>query len=131
MNTVSTFLLVILAGYACLPCFGFRHGRGGGLQYTLVISILVALALYAYHIAEVKPPLSGIQYTGVCGLMLSIGLLVWAIRSHRGRPGAAFAGHLPVALIRHGPYRLERHPIYTSYLVPKEACPPRLGDRGV
>jgi protein-S-isoprenylcysteine O-methyltransferase Ste14 len=117
MSTMSTFLFLVLAGYACLPCFGFRHRRGGGLQRILLLSILVSLAFYAYCLAGIALPLSGVQYAGLFGLAPSVALLVWSLRCHRGRPGAAFAGYLPVALVRHGPYRVVRHPIYVSYLL--------------
>jgi protein-S-isoprenylcysteine O-methyltransferase Ste14 len=117
MSAIRTFLLLVLAGYACLSCFGFRHRRGDALQSVLLLSALVSLAFYAYHIAGTTFPLRGVQYAGLCGLALSIALLGWAFRSHRGRPGAAFAGYLPVAVVRHGPYRMVRHPIYASYLL--------------
>jgi protein-S-isoprenylcysteine O-methyltransferase len=117
MNTISISLFMVLAGYACLPCFGFRHRRGSGLQYILLISILASLAFYAYYVGGITFPLSSLQYTGLCGLTLSTALLVWAIRCHPRRPGAAFAGYLPATLVRHGPYRMVRHPIYVSYLL--------------
>jgi protein-S-isoprenylcysteine O-methyltransferase Ste14 len=117
MSAIRTFLLLVLAGYASLSCFGFRHRRGSGLQSVLLLSTLVSLAFYAYHVAGMTFPLRGFQYAGLCGLTLSIALLGWAVRSHRTRPGAAFAGYLPVAVVRHGPYRIVRHPIYTSYLL--------------
>jgi protein-S-isoprenylcysteine O-methyltransferase Ste14 len=117
MSAFSTFLFMVLAGYACLPCFGFRHQKGGGLQCILLISIIVSLAFYVYYVAGIAFPLGLLQYTGLCGLTFSIALLVWAIRCHGSRPGAAFAGYLPAALIRHGPYRMVRHPIYVSYLL--------------
>jgi protein-S-isoprenylcysteine O-methyltransferase Ste14 len=117
MNTIRVFLFVVLAGYACLACFGFRHRRGGGLQHVLVLSILVALAFYAYSIGGVTFPLSGLQCAGLCGLILSTALLVWTMRSHGSRPGAAFAGYLPAVLVTRGPYRMVRHPVYGSYLL--------------
>jgi protein-S-isoprenylcysteine O-methyltransferase Ste14 len=48
----------------------------------------------------------------------SAGLFWWAIRTSLGKPlSAAFSPDAPVHLVRTGPYRFIRHPLYTSYVL--------------
>jgi protein-S-isoprenylcysteine O-methyltransferase Ste14 len=42
----------------------------------------------------------------------------WSVGSHvQAPPSHAFSADLPVLLVQRGPYRLVRHPFYTSYLL--------------
>ena len=52
-------------------------------------------------------------------LYLASGALFWwAIRTSSRHPlSAAFSPDLPVHIVRNGPYRWVRHPLYTSYIV--------------
>jgi protein-S-isoprenylcysteine O-methyltransferase Ste14 len=48
----------------------------------------------------------------------SAGLFWWAIKTSTARPlSAAFSPDAPIHLVHDGPYRLIRHPLYTSYIL--------------
>jgi protein-S-isoprenylcysteine O-methyltransferase Ste14 len=59
-----------------------------------------------------------LAWCGVAGFAVAQGLYWWALATHgRRRPAFAFVPVAPASLVQSGPYRLVRHPIYTSYLL--------------
>lgn len=59
-----------------------------------------------------------LAWCGVAGFAAAQGLYWWALSTHGGcRPAFAFVPVTPACLVRRGPYRLMRHPIYTAYLL--------------
>jgi protein-S-isoprenylcysteine O-methyltransferase Ste14 len=50
--------------------------------------------------------------------IFSAGLFWWAIQTSRAKPlSAAFSPDAPGHLVRSGPYRFVRHPLYSSYIL--------------
>ena len=88
---------------------GFRAIQAGG---ALALACNVAALLR-------HDPIGWAPGMAALGLyVLSLAAFWWAVASHaRQPPSHAFSADLPEALVRHGPYRLVRHPFYASYLL--------------
>ena len=53
-----------------------------------------------------------------CFYVCALALFWWAIRTNSPRPlSASFSPDTPQHLVERGPYRLIRHPLYSSYLL--------------
>jgi len=75
------------------------------------------LAVEALAIAATPVP-AGRALAAVLVLGASLGLFLWAVWTNRARRlGLAFAEAVPEHVQTAGPYRLVRHPFYTSYLL--------------
>lgn len=63
-------------------------------------------------------------YVGLVLFGVSLSLFWWAIRTNRKKPlNIAFTESKPDHLVQNGPYRLVRHPFYTSYIIGWTAAP--------
>ena len=118
---------LILAGLllACLASFGwamrnfFSRPAGDTRGMKLISTCGTAFAvlhlggiLWTPAIGSYRAPAAATLY--VCAL----GLFYWALRTNAAKPlSAAFSPDVPVHLMEHGPYRLVRHPFYSSYLL--------------
>ncbi len=82
---------------------------------TLIITVLSIHSDSAWLLRFHRSPL-----VLVIGLVISgtaIGLFVWAMKSLGAQFTPAHQSHLPDRIVREGPYRYIRHPIYTSNLL--------------
>ncbi|HTW65194.1 MAG TPA: isoprenylcysteine carboxylmethyltransferase family protein [Bryobacteraceae bacterium] len=95
--------------------------RPGGLTASMR---LIAGCATVFGILHLYAILSGSNRTaersvaGSALYILSVGLFWWAIKTSLGKPlSAAFSPDTPAHLVRSGPYRFVRHPLYTSYIL--------------
>jgi protein-S-isoprenylcysteine O-methyltransferase Ste14 len=109
---------------ACLASFAWGMksffvqpaGATRGMRITkfsgLVCSVLHFSLILTSRMDSGKAQLATALY------LLSLGLFWWAIHANRARPlSAVFSPDLPIHLVKRGPYRWVRHPLYTSYLL--------------
>jgi protein-S-isoprenylcysteine O-methyltransferase Ste14 len=104
--------LAFLAGVR----LAFRR-PGGGHRYraSRVSGAILALEAAAITLAPVPP---GRALAAVAMLGAASALFLWAAWTNRTRKLAlAFSGAAPEHVQTAGPYRLVRHPFYTSYLL--------------
>ena len=94
---------------------------GGWIEKALVISALLwssCLILYAlgYHWLPISLPL-WLRWTGVVCMLSCVPLSTWVYRTL----GKHFSKKLQLlerhTLVRHGPYRLVRHPMYVTFFL--------------
>ena len=101
-----------------------QHGRKTlGLRVIQVAGTIACVsnlaALVAHGRYEASRGLAGIALYG-----LSFALFWWAVRAHSAAPPThAFSTDVPQSLVREGPYRMMRHPFYSSYLLAWAAAP--------
>ena len=118
-------LVLILMLLACLASFtwatqkffvrqkhttlGLRITFGGALLFGVLHLVVLC------RMPEMKPVL-----IVVAVFLYSLALMIFwsAIKANRGEPlSACFSENEPLHLVRHGPYRILRHPFYVSYLL--------------
>jgi protein-S-isoprenylcysteine O-methyltransferase Ste14 len=85
---------------------------------VIEVSALLAIVLGTTAIAT-RQPGHPVQDGAAVGLAAgSLGLFLWAARTVRRTPLThAFSDDRPVFLITNGPFRLNRNPFYTAYLL--------------
>jgi protein-S-isoprenylcysteine O-methyltransferase Ste14 len=124
MSTIFSILLALLL-LACLISFGWGMSRFFikpkqatlGMKVTATTGLFSALlhfrAIFSmHHVALARFSAAATMY------VLTIGLFWWAVRVNRARPLAAcFSTAGARNLNTCGPYRLVRHPFYSSYLL--------------
>jgi protein-S-isoprenylcysteine O-methyltransferase len=72
---------------------------------------------YALYVARVGPvPLARALAALAVGIA-ALGLLAWSLAALGENFAACYEPRLPAAIVRHGPYRVLRHPIYLSNLL--------------
>jgi protein-S-isoprenylcysteine O-methyltransferase Ste14 len=97
----------------------FMPGRGQSLLRTgMAVSIYLCMLVQLLGVVWCQGVAPGYRLAGLL-LFLSAHLLFWsAVAVHRKAPPAiAFSERPPRSLTTGGPYRLIRHPFYTSYLL--------------
>jgi len=101
---------------------GAKAGRGGltryaGVRVAVALLILLVLRLHAFkghRVTTTDPLLQGI---GLALFVLGLGLALWA-RFYLGRNwGMPMTQKADPELVRTGPYRTIRHPIYSSIIL--------------
>lgn len=88
---------------------GFRLIQAGGaLAFAANLQVLIAHGPIGWQPGVLALAFYGIAFAGFW----------WAIATHRHRPPThAFSSDDPVDLVCRGPYRVVRHPFYSSYLI--------------
>ncbi len=82
---------------------------GSRLPLLVVIATIVALAITG-HLFSASPVVIAIQ-------TFAVAFAVWARRSFASGTFRVEAGPAAATVMRHGPYRLVRHPMYSSVLL--------------
>lgn len=103
----------------CMRCY-FRHARRAHPAKTwLTRCALLCTLVQLAALARARVPGPALAWGGVACFAAAQGLFWWALATHgrRRRPAFAFVPVAPACLVRGGPYRLVRHPIYTAYLL--------------
>lgn len=120
MSDARLAALVALVATALAFLAGVRlafRRPGGGHRYGASRVSGAILALEAVAIAAAPVP-QGRAIAAVAVLALASALFLWAAWTNRTRKLAlAFSGATPEHVQTAGPYRLVRHPFYTSYLL--------------
>jgi len=111
-------------GWIIASCFTQKTKKSEGillrLQHLLPMAIGFVLIFGVFHRALIFGPLYSNEIAEVIGDCLTAGGLLFAVwaRAHLGKYWSGIItlkeGH---RLIRTGPYRLVRHPIYTGFLL--------------
>jgi protein-S-isoprenylcysteine O-methyltransferase Ste14 len=115
--------VLLAAGFVCFAafCWGVKaHFRRTerippGTQLIAVLSV-AGFGLFVLRMVLCR---LGPDWSGALALfVLSAGLFAWTAGATRQTPPTlAFDTDQPAFLLRHGPYRLVRHPFYLSYLL--------------
>ena len=124
MHVIDTVFLVIWAVfwlYWFASAIGVKSGRGRWGQFAATRIGIILIALLALrlgvlrgHEATNNPALWGI---GLAVFLFGLGLAVWA-RLYLGRNwGMPMTEKAEPELVRTGPYRYVRHPIYSGILL--------------
>ncbi len=120
--TVLAFIACIASRLASLLASPLLFRFKSKMTLTLKLWLLAAPLSYAAEatVLWIERPIAIVA--GAISLVvyaMSMGLFVWAIhwqrRSHT--PAPVFASDAPDCLIREGPYRYVRHPLYLSYML--------------
>jgi protein-S-isoprenylcysteine O-methyltransferase Ste14 len=121
---VATLLLFA----ATMPYFR-QAGRGTRAKAWLVASAGVCAVLQLTTILASTLSAPTARGTAMVLYGCAAALYGWSLATHgRGRPAFAFSPVTPRLLVRAGPYRLVRHPIYTAYLLAWLAGPVLSGE---
>jgi protein-S-isoprenylcysteine O-methyltransferase Ste14 len=107
------------AGFGvCMRCY-FRHARQAHPAKSLLTGCAFICTLaQAAALVWAGTPGALLAWGGVACFAAAQALFWWALLTHgRRRPAFAFVPVAPASLVRAGPYRLMRHPIYTAYLL--------------
>jgi protein-S-isoprenylcysteine O-methyltransferase Ste14 len=110
-------LVTLLLFAASMPYFR-QSSRGTRAKAWLVASAGVCAVLQLATI--LASPLAAPMARGTALVLYGCAnaLYGWSLAAHgRGRPAFAFSQVMPRRLVRAGPYRFVRHPIYTAYLL--------------
>jgi protein-S-isoprenylcysteine O-methyltransferase Ste14 len=110
-------LVTLVLFAASMPYFR-QSSRGRRAKAWLVASAGVCAVLQLTTI--LASPLAAPMARGTAMVLYgcAAALYGWSLAAHgRGRPGFAFSEVTPRLLVRAGPYRFVRHPIYTAYLL--------------
>lgn len=116
--TANLFLLAfsfaIFAGFAHAVMFGFKRIRTPVGMHLLSSFGTLTFIVYAWHIA-LQPSPSWALAAGAVLHTASLILFARAFWFASERLPIAFSNGEPAQLLKTGPYRLVRHPLYTSY----------------
>jgi protein-S-isoprenylcysteine O-methyltransferase Ste14 len=124
-------LCCIVALTLCVGSFVWAMGRffrtEGHLPGGVRLIQAAGAAAFAANVIELALPGAVKFIPGLIALALyatSFWLFWWSIRAYRAQPPThAFTKDTPVHLVQTGPYRVIRHPFYTSYLIAWAAGP--------
>jgi protein-S-isoprenylcysteine O-methyltransferase Ste14 len=124
-------LCCIVALTLCVGSFVWAMGRffrtDGRLPRGVRLIQAAGAAAFAANVIGLAIPGSVRFYPGLIALALyvaSFGIFWWSISVHRKQPPThAFTKDIPENLVQNGPYRVIRHPFYTSYLIAWAAGP--------
>jgi protein-S-isoprenylcysteine O-methyltransferase Ste14 len=114
-------IATLLTGCICFAAFSWGvtgHFRStGAMPPGMKLTSLLSLGLFlAFAFRLIVRPGGGIVSLALFTLALAI--FAWAVvASRRTPPTLAFDTDQPSFLMRHGPYRLVRHPFYLAYLL--------------
>jgi protein-S-isoprenylcysteine O-methyltransferase Ste14 len=122
-----TVLWVVNLVLAAAVLVSFAWGSYSFLRFArtrelrkLLMAVSVYLWLAVYCVVIVLAPRQAVWLLGAGAGLLAISLyFFWgAVAAYRSnRPAFAFIKTTPDCFVSRGPYRLVRHPIYTSYLL--------------
>jgi protein-S-isoprenylcysteine O-methyltransferase Ste14 len=117
----AALLVLAIGSYGAFSWGAFRHFRRvEGVPAMLGALSLVWAATVATQVAALLPGRS-LAPTAALALPLfaaALALWLWALRASGTRQlSLAFSRDAPLKLIESGPYRLMRHPFYTSYMI--------------
>jgi protein-S-isoprenylcysteine O-methyltransferase Ste14 len=120
-------LIVILLFLACFTSFAwamknfFVKPSGNVAGMTMIkLSGIAFVLLHLYYLLHPPLLLFGLWqlYTAALVYLCSLALFWWALNTNRSKPlSAVFSPDDPVHVVQQGPYRMIRHPFYTSYLL--------------
>lgn len=119
-GTMVPVLLLAAGGLFAAFCWAARfHFRANGVPSGMKLISAASLLAFAAFVGRLLLRGSGSGAGVALALMAaSAALFAWALRSTRlDPPNVAFSATPAIRLFRHGPYRLMRHPFYTSYLL--------------
>lgn len=126
-----TLLAAITYGaFIWAALFFFRTGNAGSLKGKRVVSALglLAVVLCLWSIWQAPWHGSSAQLAACAMLAAASGLFWWSISTLRRRPlDFALSDQLPQQLVKSGPYRYWRHPLYVSYTLGWLAAAPASG----
>jgi protein-S-isoprenylcysteine O-methyltransferase Ste14 len=107
------------AAFALCMRWYFRHARReNAAKRRLTFAAFLCTLAEAVALARSAPTGPLLAWAGTACFAAAQGLFWWALAAHgRYRPAFAFVPVAPACLVRTGPYRLVRHPIYASYLL--------------
>ncbi len=116
---LATLLLLCFGsfGWGMRRFFRQPAGSTAGMKLIstcgIVFSVLHLVAvLWPGSVAGLRAPFAALLY------LCALALFWWALASNRRNPlSAAFSPDAPAHLVEEGPYRLVRHPFYSSYLL--------------
>ncbi|MEO0470901.1 MAG: isoprenylcysteine carboxylmethyltransferase family protein, partial [Bacteroidota bacterium] len=121
IHSLIIFMMALL-NFASFIWAAFKHfiiedNPSQELKYLSVL--LITSQVFVLIVACFVPPQTTWQFVGGISLILfSAALFWWCIRTNQRRPlTGAFSQNLPKHLMQEGPYRLIRHPFYTSYIL--------------
>ena len=103
------------------------RGHFASVKVPLGMKLVSALSLlgfitYLHEIGQAADP-NWRLVVAFCLQILAGGLFVWACAATRAyRPEMAFSDARPTTLFSAGPYRIVRHPFYSSYILFWLAC---------
>lgn len=116
-------LWAIFALYWLINAFGnkrsvYRQPRG----YRLIYLVLLAGFIYTViHISQLElrllPDTLATQLIGIALCAMGIGFAIWARRTLGGNWSGLVTLKEDHTLVRRGPYRIVRHPIYTGVIL--------------
>jgi len=115
--------VLLAVGFLCFAAFCWgaaahfrRTDRIPPGTRLIAVLTLAGFGLFLGRLALGKP---GPDWSAALALfVLSAGLFAWTVGATRQTPPTlAFDTDQPAFLLRHGPYRLVRHPFYLSYLL--------------
>lgn len=114
---------LLAAGSACFAafCWGVKSHFRRTARIPPGTQLIAALTLAGFggFVTRLAFCPLGARWSGALALLvLSAGLFAWTVgATRRTPPTLAFDTDQPAFLLRHGPYRLVRHPFYLSYLL--------------
>jgi protein-S-isoprenylcysteine O-methyltransferase Ste14 len=93
-----------------------RRRWGRQLRFRLLLAVFIILAVRTHHLGgTLSGP--GLGWAGVVACVLGVGIATWA-RLCLGRSwGMPMTMRATPMLVRSGPYRVVRHPIYSGLLL--------------
>jgi len=130
---------MIITWVAFMACFcsfavgiryGFARASGEKLDLRARLILIISTAFAVVHLVALVRPRSGPKVAIICVAIYTLSLLLfWKCLSttRRQQLPVAFSAHRPQRIVREGPYRHVRHPIYVSYMLAWSACPVATG----
>lgn len=113
--TAVTIAGLLQQGWAYRGHFASASMPRGAAVLTLVVLVVASVGLWALWTGPLWVPA---MFAGIVIQLASFGLFWLAIAASRtARLRLAFDPSLPGSVVRHGPYRIVRHPFYLSYLL--------------
>jgi protein-S-isoprenylcysteine O-methyltransferase Ste14 len=119
----NVLLAVLVPSFVCFAAFSWAvkgHFQSvGHIPEGMRLTSLLSLAGFAWFVWRLFSVPANVLWPAAVALFIAALLVFgWTLRAtHIDRPTLAFADDTPQFLLRHGPYRLVRHPFYASYLL--------------